>query len=104
MWPDPCPRICVTRHLSVLGPIWHSGGHKVHLSRISGGPRMAYLGQASLQPYAGHILRMAGQRIPGFLLLRRAAPRKSAGLEPQAGMVPFLDLEFCGSPSRMGTG
>src|SRR5712664_4804680 len=64
---------------------------------------MAYLGQASLQPYARHILRMAGQCIPGLLLLRGATARKSAGLEPQAGMVAFLDLEFCGSPSRMGT-
>jgi len=55
---------------------------------------MAYLGQASLQPYAGHILRMAGQRIPGLPLLRGAPPGKSAGLKPQAGMVSFLHLEF----------
>jgi len=43
---------------------------------------MAYLGQASLQPYAGHILRMAGQRVPGILLLRCPTPGKSAGFEP----------------------
>ncbi len=61
---------------------------------------MAYLGQASLQPYAGHILRMARQCIPGLLLLRGAAPGKSAGLEPQARMASLLYLEFCGGASR----
>src|ERR1700692_4300750 len=65
---------------------------------------MAYLGPASLQPYARHILRMAGQRLPGILLLCCATPHKSAGFEPQAGMVSLLDLEFCGNPLGMGVG
>src|SRR6266403_6042847 len=65
---------------------------------------MAYLGQASLQPYARHILRMAGQRVPGILLLCCATLGKSAGFEPQAWMVSLLDLEFCGGPPWMGAG
>src|SRR5260370_35623600 len=65
---------------------------------------MAYLGQAWLHPCAAYILWVARQRIPGLLLLRGAAPRKSAGLEPQARMVSLLYLEFCGSASRMGIG
>ena len=100
----PCPCLRVTRHLSDLSPIRYCGGHKVHLSRISRRPRMAYLGQASLQPHARHIFRMAGQRFSGVLLLCCAPPGKPAGSEPQARMVSLRCLEFCGGPPGMGTG
>ena len=65
---------------------------------------MAHLGQASLQPHAGHILRVARQRVPGILLLCCAAAGKSASFGPQARMVALLDLEFWGGPPRMGAG
>src|SRR5947209_14058197 len=65
---------------------------------------MAYLGQASLQPHARHIFRMAGQRVSGVLLLCRATPCKSAGFDRKAWMVFFLGLEFCGGPPGWGVG
>jgi len=84
-------------------------GTKVHLSRKfwEGHGCGLTLGQASVQTIRRGIFLgcWATDYWPFFYFYAACTPRKSAGvLSRQLGMVPFLDLEFCGGPSRVGSG
>ncbi len=47
------------------------------------------MGAAPLRPHAGHLLRLAGQRVPRILVLRRTAARQPRGHERELGWVLF---------------
>ena len=65
---------------------------------------VADLGPAPLRPHAGHLLRLARQRLFGVHVLRRAAAGRAAGHEPRAGLAPVRRLEFRPGHSRLGPG
>src|SRR5258708_4460951 len=97
-------RPCGVDYGSYLGAIRNYGGNEVQFPNLPGRPRMGDLGKASLQPYTGHLLRLAWECVHRVLLLRRAATDKSSCHQPQARMGHFLAMELRRCPARMDPG
>ena len=51
-------------------------------------------GRIRYAPHAGHLLRLARQRIPGVHVLRRAAAGRTAGYKPALGWLLFIVWNF----------
>src|SRR5260370_8582046 len=65
---------------------------------------MGDLGKTSLQPYAGHLFRLAGKCIHRVLLLRCASLDELPGHQPQTWLGHVLAVELCRSAPGMDFG
>src|SRR5258708_4470327 len=92
--PDPLAWARSLDHRADLGALWNPGRHEVQLSCVPGRSRMGDLGKTPLQPYAGHLFRLAGKCIHRVLLLRCASVDELSSHQPQARLGPVLAVNF----------
>jgi len=77
---------------------------KFSVPEFLGGHAWLTWGRLRYNHTQGILFGWLGNAFLAFIYYARATPRQSAGLEPEAGMASFLDLELCGRAPWLGAG